>query len=398
MKKKLVWVLYACLLALPLQAFAVASTHYSRDRTGRMLSKTEGGQTTTYGYDALYRLKTVDAPGTTEDEAYTYDKVGNRKTMTKGGTTKAYDYDTANRLKTVRQGSETGALLAGYVHDLSGRRVKHCAGGTVTRSDTACTGATVKAYTWDGQGRLSEAQVTGKPGNGYRYDPNGYRVGKYDSQGNRIYLLEGEHLEAVYSGTNLQAKYLRGAVIDEVVNGYQFDANGKWTNTTFHHDPLQSVVGLSGHNGDVLNLASYGPFGETQAQSGNVGNFLQYTGREKDPDTGLYQVRARYYDPETGRFISRDPIGFAGGINQYVYCGADPVNANDPSGLDPVSAAVKLGGRLGNALTRDQNKGVGFELIWAGWRRCFQKCKEPKREHRNEFQQAKRDVNQRFNR
>lgn len=148
-------------------------------------------------------------------------------------------------------------------------------------------------------------------------------------------------MEAVYSGSNLQAKYLRGAVIDEVVNGYQFDANGKWTNATFHHDPLQSVVGLSGHNGEVLNLASYGPFGETTGESGNVSNFLKYTGREKDPDTGLYQVRARYYDPETGTFISMDPIGFAGGINQYLYCGADPLNCSDPMGLSPLTGGAK---------------------------------------------------------
>jgi uncharacterized protein RhaS with RHS repeats len=49
---------------------------------------------------------------------------------------------------------------------------------------------------------------------------------------------------------------------------------------------------------------------------------MQYTGREKDTESGLYYYRARYYDPELGRFISEDPIGFDGGINFYAYSGA----------------------------------------------------------------------------
>jgi len=57
------------------------------------------------------------------------------------------------------------------------------------------------------------------------------------------------------------AAYLRGVVIDEVVNGFQADFQGNWTNYTFHHDNLQSVLGLSGHEGTVLQTISYGPFG-----------------------------------------------------------------------------------------------------------------------------------------
>ncbi len=58
-----------------------------------------------------------------------------------------------------------------------------------------------------------------------------------------------------------------------------------------------------------------------------------YTGREWDPETGLYYYRARYYDPKVGRFISEDPIQFDGGGNFYSYVSNDPVNLIDPLGL-----------------------------------------------------------------
>ncbi|HEX8432620.1 MAG TPA: RHS repeat-associated core domain-containing protein, partial [Longimicrobium sp.] len=62
---------------------------------------------------------------------------------------------------------------------------------------------------------------------------------------------------------------------------------------------------------------------------------LRFTGREYDEDTGLYNYRARWYDPHLGRFMSEDPIGLAGGINPHAYVGNDPVNYSDPSGLGP---------------------------------------------------------------
>lgn len=56
------------------------------------------------------------------------------------------------------------------------------------------------------------------------------------------------------------------------------------------------------------------------------------TGREWDKETGLYYYRARYYDPMEGRFVSKDPIGFKGGINLYNYTDSNPVNRTDPTG------------------------------------------------------------------
>jgi RHS repeat-associated protein len=79
-----------------------------------------------------------------------------------------------------------------------------------------------------------------------------------------------------------------------------------------------------------------GPYGETTA-TGSAFSY-GYTGRRYLPDFKLYDYRNRFYDPQTGRFIHRDPIGIWGdGIglgNGYAYVGNNPSNWIDPSGLD----------------------------------------------------------------
>jgi RHS repeat-associated protein len=94
---------------------------------------------------------------------------------------------------------------------------------------------------------------------------------------------------------------------------------------------------------------AYGPYGETVASGTEIAQPFQYTGREWDGETGLYYYRARYYAPEMGRFISEDPIGFAGGINFYAYVGNDPVNFVDPLGLFEVTMRCKSQGLAGQS-------------------------------------------------
>jgi len=99
---------------------------------------------------------------------------------------------------------------------------------------------------------------------------------------------------------------------------------------------LHSVLALVNSNDQVVNTYQYDPFGCIEQANESVSQPLRFTGREYEPETGLYYYRARYYDPELGRFLSEDPIGLAGGINLYAYVGNDPVNARDPYGLyDP---------------------------------------------------------------
>ncbi|MDZ4210363.1 MAG: RHS repeat-associated core domain-containing protein, partial [Methylotenera sp.] len=289
--------------------------------------------TTTYTYDALYRLTSADYPAigsasaTANDEAYTYDKVGNRKTATKGSitlgaagsTTRYYNYTAGtNRLLDIRLGSATGTVESGFSNDFEGRL-------------TAQTGSNAKTLTWDAKSRLNtitKAIIT-EP---YGYDPRDYRIRHSNTANGQLdYYLEGEHLESVEQNGQLTEKYFRGASTDELIAAYLKDTDGKTKPYQFHHDNITSTTQVTGHNGGTLQSITYSAFGATLNTTGNSPNRLKYTGREED-GTGCYYYRARYYCQDIGRFISEDPLGFQAGINFYAYVDNNPVNANDPSG------------------------------------------------------------------
>lgn len=85
----------------------------------------------------------------------------------------------------------------------------------------------------------------------------------------------------------------------------------------------------------------YDPWGNVISSTGTLANPLRYTSREYDAESGLYFYRARYYDPQVGRFISRDPKGIQGGLNLYAYVGNHPTNATDALGLDDDSGPIQ---------------------------------------------------------
>jgi RHS repeat-associated protein len=109
----------------------------------------------------------------------------------------------------------------------------------------------------------------------------------------------------------------------------------------FLTDGLGSTLGLTDDTGSLVTQYSYEPFGAGSASGASSNNTAQYTGREND-GTGLYFYRARYYSTALQRFISEDPIGYAGGINLYAYVDNNPIGFTDPSGLDKEGAGMSI--------------------------------------------------------
>jgi len=127
------------------------------------------------------------------------------------------------------------------------------------------------------------------------------------------YLYGGDHID------NLAAKHT--------------EADGTiW----YLKDRLNTVRGLVDHDGNLINETEYSAYGEILENSDPAkADSFAFTGREFDQETGLYYYRARYYDPETARFISRDPIETdSGDFNFYRYVENQPGFYVDPSGLN----------------------------------------------------------------
>jgi len=138
-------------------------------------------------------------------------------------------------------------------------------------------------------------------------------------------------IEEADSGGNLVARYVFGPGTDEPIAAYR----GAWE--FYQADGLGSVTSLSTSTGVVSDSFVYDSFGNVTSSTGSFVQPFRYTGREWDGETGLYYYRARYYDPQIGRFLSEDPIGFHGGSNFYAYVGNNPTNRIDPLGLRPLT-------------------------------------------------------------
>jgi RHS repeat-associated protein len=129
-------------------------------------------------------------------------------------------------------------------------------------------------------------------------------------------------------------------------------------------DAPGSTIALTGPAGDTLAQFTYDPYGNTTI-TGSSANPYQHTGREND-GTALYYYRARYYDPNTGRFLSEDPSAFGAGVNFYRYVDNSPVQEFDPTGLASCDYYI-AGGPGGNGWLycraddpRDFDLGVSF--------------------------------------
>ena len=359
-------------------------TSYAYDGAGRLTGITSGAGTFTYDYDTLGRRKSLSYPnqiianysydsagrltnlshGSVASFAYAHDKVGNRTSKTFTETEQYFYYDTIYRLLTVAStkpeifsfdpvgnrltgpGAKDTAYLYNSVNQMTqGRKLRYGYDNNGNQTSRSVPAASDKSWTqtWDFENRLVKVEkVKGaeKKIVSFTYDPRGRRIGKHVAMViNGVtkaliygYVYDNDNiiLERLIDGsTTTNAFFTHGAGVDEHLTN---ERDGEFS--YYHADGLGSVVTLTDKNKRVMQSYEYDSFGRAKPFSTSFINSFIYTGREWDKETGLYYYRARYYDPMEGRFISKDPIGFDGGINVYAYTFNNPIRFTDPFGLD----------------------------------------------------------------
>ncbi|PPD47036.1 MAG: hypothetical protein CTY16_08140 [Methylobacter sp.] len=255
--------------------------------------------------------------------SYSYDDNGNRVTQNLGANTYTYSINPANNQLT-------------QVKDPNPRNYAFDANGNTT-TDGKYT------YVWNRKNQLSTSSI-GTTTNNYRYnglkqrivksgagltngpyffvyDPEGHMIGEYDKNNN-------VRQETIYLGDTPVA-VVRPDPVTGLSKTYYIQAD--------HLDAPRVILNTA--NVPVWRWDNADPFGKIlplQDPDGDGKTFeynLRFPGQYYDKETGLHYNHNRYYDPLTGRYLSYDPIGLAGGVNPYTYVGGNPVNWVDPLGL-----------------------------------------------------------------
>ena len=330
---------------------------HTYDAGNRLTSRSApNGVTSSYSYDDLNRLTSLmhTAGATTlSGNLYTYNDASNISSWTTQTAQRAYTYDAVDRLTGV---SNFELPTENYTYDAVGNRTaSHLSATYGYQAFNKLTSTASATYNYDNNGNLiSKTDNRGNWAFGYDEEnrltqvvvPNGPTVNcKYDGLGRRIQRTTstGTNQRYVYDGSDvlidLNADW---SVATTYFNGRGIDNHLRQTNagsgiSYFLADHLGSTSALTDTEGNVAEQLAYDSFGNS---AGFVRTRYDYTGRERDPDTGMLDYRARFYDPQTGRFASEDPIASFEANNKYNYVRNNPMMLKDPNGTFPILAGA----------------------------------------------------------
>ena len=308
------------------------------DKKGKSTKKTAA-----YTYDMLGRITRETKTGR-EDISYTYDANNNRKQMTIGNKTTAYQYnknDELLRTDTLHTDTEKNDVVI-YKNDKNGNWL-----ATVNRSEIPTEAKDTSYIDVDvtlGDNQLNDNvvnhynalnQLTETLTKNYKvsftYDAEGLRTGKTVNGEKTVYVWDGDQVVMELSkGGAVQKRYIRG-------NDLVYADKGENTEKTYYVTDMHgNVVQLLDESGNVTKTYEYDSFGNEVKPEKKDENPYRYCGEYYDKETEEVYLRARYYEPSVGRFITRDT--YTGESNEplslhlYTYCENDGVNAWDPSG------------------------------------------------------------------
>jgi RHS repeat-associated protein len=325
------------LMAINVGKGAKATFSYSRSGNGLLSATTATGVTPTaetFGYDVNNRINTYNA------NTLSHDNANNVTTMTNGAT---LAYDDASQITT----KTVGGVPTTYTFDTRGNRTT--AGSTT--------------YGYDQDSRLTDFNGVAT----YEYDGDGLRTEKTVSSTTSAFVYDvAEGMSQILrDGTNSYVYGPGGVAVSQITGT---------TVTNLQQDQLGSTRVLTDAGRNVVGTYSYDVYGTTTSHTGSASTPLQFAGQYLDDESSTYWMRARYYDPNTASFLTKDPL-----VTQtrlpYGYVYGNPVNATDPSGLFWGEGTLNKGASLivdhapndfvlGSAVVHDTLFGGSVQADW----------------------------------
>jgi RHS repeat-associated protein len=301
---------------------AVYGAQFTRNALGRITAQSEtlGGVTAAYAYtfDTAGRLTTVSKNGTVVS-TYTYDGNSNRTSaVTESGTANA-TFDAQDRQLT------NGTTSYTYTPN-----------GEIA---TQTSGAQVTSYQYDGTGNLLSATMPNGTKVAYILDGKNRRMGReVNGALTQGFLYDGTHVVALLNSANKLVSQFVYATRPNVPD-YMLKAGVAYRIITDHLGSPRLVVNTS--TGQIAERIDYDEFGNVLADSSPGFQPFGFAGGLYDGTTKLVHFGAREYAPATGRWLTKDPILFAGGDNNlYGYALADPIDLIDSDGNDSLGASL----------------------------------------------------------
>lgn len=362
---------------------------YTYDSAGNLTTLTYPDQKqVTYGYDAARRLTSV-TDWASRVTSYTYDADSRVATITRPDqSVETFTYDAAGQITASRDTAGQNVIHAiHYTFDADGEitgensgpapGIYHPADLTLTvDADNRLATINQHVAVYDNNGNLTGATIPGSTISTLNYDARnrlkhaGGLTYAYDAENRRTYVASsaGATNYVINPNAGLDQILVKTAPNGTVTRYvYGLGLIGEETNstfTTYHYDHRGSTTALTRINGSVIQRFSYGPNGEPVGfNPATAPTQFLYGGRYGvSTDTnGLCYMRARFYLPAIGRFISQDIVSgkIAPGIslNRFAYADGDPIDKNDPFGLatEPIHTRdlLDLGGTILELLKAD---------------------------------------------
>lgn len=297
-------------------ATTLGTLTYTRSNAGLLATTTPSGgapgTTDNYTYNPRAQLTSRDNSGTT----WAYDNADRTTKTLNGSTSVTLAYDNADQLTTATPA--TGPTTT-YTYDNRGERTT----SLVTGAGSSTT------YAYDQAGNLKSYTPVGGTASTYTYDGDGLRATKTPAGGSSTPMTwdftSGPAPLLLYDGTSILIYGPDGTPVEQLKGA---------SNSYPMSDQLGSTIILTGSAGSISGTWTYDAYGTNTVKTGSGTIPILYAGQYLDSESGLYYMRARYYDPGTVQFLTPDPLYWVT-RDRYGYVAQSPLSGRDPAGLSP---------------------------------------------------------------